>query len=101
MNIAGVEEVVAIAVLQKLLGRERAKAKLVQMADGGGGVEWDQTFGGDPARQEWHARKMESKLFARRPADGTVGTDGGCGAPLLVCLFGFAMYEWLHYSTVC
>jgi len=61
MNIAGVEEVVAIAVLQKLLGRERAKAKLVQMADGGG-VEWDQTFGGDPARQEWHARKMESKL---------------------------------------
>lgn len=61
-NMAGVEEVVAIAVLQKLLGAEQAKAKLVQMQDGKSGVVWDQTFGGDPARQQWHEQKMQSKL---------------------------------------
>ena len=59
--IAGVEEAAAIAVLQKLLGADRAKAKLVRVSDGGG-VDWDRTFGGDRARQEWHERKMESKV---------------------------------------
>lgn len=54
---AGVEEVVAIAVLQKLLGSENAVAKLVPTD----GVEWDQTFD-DPARQQWHEQKMKSKL---------------------------------------
>jgi hypothetical protein len=55
-SMAGVEEVVAIAVLQKLLGPEHTKAKLVRID----GVEWDQHFD-DPARQQWHERKMQSK----------------------------------------
>jgi len=58
--VAGVEEVVVIAVLQKILGGDNAKAKLVQVD--GGGVEWDQTFGGDPARKQWHEEKMQSKI---------------------------------------
>jgi hypothetical protein len=56
-SIAGVEEVVAIAVLQKLLGPEHTKAKLVRTE----GVEWDQRFD-DPARQLWHEHKMKSKM---------------------------------------
>lgn len=58
----GVEEVVCIAVLQKLLGQEQCKAKLVRLD---GGVQWKVNFT-DPARQEWHQRKMKSKL--ERPA---------------------------------
>lgn len=58
---AGVEEVSAIALLQSLLGPERAKAKLVPLPD----IVWDQTFK-DPERQKWHLRKMESKM--ERPA---------------------------------
>lgn len=65
-SMAGVEEVVTIAILQRLLGAEHAQAKLVQLeeedgASSSGGVVWDQTFGGDPARQQWHEHKMRSK----------------------------------------
>jgi hypothetical protein len=58
---AGVEEVSAIALLQTLLGPERAKAKLVPLPD----IVWDQTFQ-DAERQKWHAKKMKSKM--ERPA---------------------------------
>jgi hypothetical protein len=53
---AGIEEVVAIALLQKLLGRDQARAKLVHVS----GITWDQTFD-DPERRKWHEYKMESK----------------------------------------
>jgi hypothetical protein len=52
----GIEEVVAIALLQKLLGADRAKAKLLHIP----GIEWDQNFD-DPERKRWHEYKMESK----------------------------------------
>ena len=54
---AGVEEVATIAVLQKILGADQAKAKLVKLAD----VEWDQTFE-DEERRKWHEQKMNSKV---------------------------------------
>ena len=53
----GVEEVITIALLQQLLGKERAVAKLVPVP----GVSWDANFGADPDRQKWHESKMESK----------------------------------------
>jgi hypothetical protein len=53
----GVEEVVAIALLQKILGSTKAKAKLVKVPS----VEWDQVFH-DQKRQKWHESKMNSKL---------------------------------------
>jgi hypothetical protein len=53
---AGVEEVSAIAVLQKILGSKRAKAKLVALPD----IEWDQNFE-DEERRKWHEAKMKSK----------------------------------------
>jgi hypothetical protein len=54
----GIEEVVATCLLQKLLGADKAKSKLVQLPSK---VEWNQTFD-DPARQKWHEQKMNSKL---------------------------------------
>jgi hypothetical protein len=56
----GVEEVAAIALLQRLLPG-RACAKLVRLE----GVEWRTTWT-DPARREWHERKMLSKLTRPR-----------------------------------
>lgn len=53
----GVEEVATIAVLQQLLGTQRAKAKLVPVP----GVAWDATFAGDNKRKQWHDEKMKSK----------------------------------------
>ena len=57
------EEVSTIALLQHLLGPSHAKAKLVFLKDS---IQWDQNFENDPGRQEWHARKMKSKV--ERPA---------------------------------
>jgi hypothetical protein len=59
--IAGIEEVAAICVLQRLLGLECAKAKLVQLDDSSSGISWEQHFD-DPARQRWHEEKMRSKV---------------------------------------
>lgn len=52
----GVEEVICIALLQKLLGADNAQAKLVRLS----GVAWDQSFL-DPERAKWHEQKLESK----------------------------------------
>lgn len=52
----GIEEVVATCLLQKLLGQDHAKSKLVQLP----GIHWDQEFE-TPERQKWHEFKMESK----------------------------------------
>jgi hypothetical protein len=53
----GIEEVVATALLQKLLGADQAKSKLVKLPD----VDWNQDFD-DPERKQWHEEKMKSKL---------------------------------------
>ena len=55
---AGVEEAVTIACLQRILGPERAVAKLVSIE----GTSWEKDFGDDDGRREWHERKMRSKL---------------------------------------
>jgi hypothetical protein len=55
---AGIEEVVAIALLQSILGKDQAKAKLVHIPE----LEWKVDFDKDPARQAWHQQKMQSKL---------------------------------------
>jgi hypothetical protein len=58
----GVEEVAAIALLQ-LVHPARSRAELCKVP----GLAWDvASFAGDPARLEWHARKMASKVS--RPA---------------------------------
>lgn len=76
-SMAGVEEVVIIALLQRLLGPENAKAKVIRIvqpdldatASGtftaatppAAALEWNPTFA-DPARQKWHEKKMQSKM---------------------------------------
>jgi hypothetical protein len=52
---AGIEECVAIAVLQKLF--PNAIAKLVQVPE----IVWEESFEGDAERQKWHEQKMKSK----------------------------------------
>ena len=58
----GVEEVSAISLLQHILGRDQAKAKLVPLPD----LEWSVDFDHDDERRAWHERKMKSKI--ERPA---------------------------------
>jgi hypothetical protein len=53
---SGVEEVSTIAILQRILGENHAKAKLVPLAD----VRWETDFA-DEERRAWHERKMNSK----------------------------------------
>jgi hypothetical protein len=67
----GVEEVVAIAMLQALLGKEMAVAKLVRLP----GVDWDQSFC-DPERQKWHVAKMESKRIRSQVQLDLLGLKG-------------------------
>jgi hypothetical protein len=59
---AGVEEVSAIALLQKMLGAESAKAKLLPLQD----VQWRRDFDEDDERRRYHEQKMQSKV--ERPA---------------------------------
>lgn len=64
----GVEEVVAIALLQKLLGTENAKAKLLSLKH----VDWQVDSFGDPERRKWQEEKMKSKeIRAQRQLDLT------------------------------
>jgi hypothetical protein len=53
-SAAGVEECVAIAMLQKLF--PKSKAKLVKLKD----IHWEETFE-DDERRKWHEHKMASK----------------------------------------
>jgi hypothetical protein len=68
----GIEEVVATCLLQKLLGPEHAKSKLVQLASE---VNWNQEFD-DPARQKWHEQKMASKLSRAKRQLELTGLSG-------------------------
>ena len=52
---AGVEECVAIALLQKIY--PKSEARLVKID----GIEWEETFQ-DEERQKWHDQKMKSKV---------------------------------------
>lgn len=54
-STAGIEECVALALIQKLF--PGATAKLVRLED----VQWEQTFD-DEERRKWHELKMNSKL---------------------------------------
>lgn len=54
----GIEEVVASALLQRLLGADQAKVKLVNLPS----VNWNVNFD-DPERQKWQEMKMQSKLI--------------------------------------
>lgn len=53
----GVEEVIAIALLQNVLGADDAKAKLVKLPH----VDWNENFT-DDERKKWHEKKMNSKI---------------------------------------
>lgn len=61
-GVAGIEEVTAIALAQHLRGQEDDEegggcaAKLVRLP----GVEWKVQWQ-DPAREEWHRKKMQGK----------------------------------------
>ena len=78
ISSAGVEEVVAIATLQKILQPSNAQAKLVSIP----GTSWGiQDFNNDEKRKEWHEKKMQSKLTrAKRQLDllGLSGTVIHC-----------------------
>jgi hypothetical protein len=52
---AGIEECVAIALLQKLF--PNAVAKMVHLPE----ISWEESFEGDAERQKWHEEKMKSK----------------------------------------
>ena len=74
---SGVEEVCAIATLQRILQPDNAKAKLVSIP----GTEWEVDFGEDEKRREWHEKKMMSKFIrAKRQLDllGLSGTVIHC-----------------------
>lgn len=68
----GIEEVVAIALLQKLLGKENAKSKLVSLNN----VSWQVDSFEDPERRKWQEQKMKSKdSRAKRQLD-LIGLSG-------------------------
>ncbi|KAL7548314.1 hypothetical protein ACHAWF_011601 [Thalassiosira exigua] len=73
----GVEEVCTIATLQRILGPEKAQAKLISIP----GTSWQQDFGNDEKRNEWHEKKMKSKYTrAKRQLElmGLTGTVIHC-----------------------
>jgi hypothetical protein len=72
-SVGGVEEVSAIAVLQKLVP-QKAGARLVRVP----GIEWKVQFH-DPARAEWHSKKMASKVSRPAAHLSALGlSDFGC-----------------------
>jgi len=64
---AGVEEVTAIALLQHLLGQEKARALLVLLPEAlYEQVSWKASWAGDEGRRKWHEEKMASKVSRPR-----------------------------------
>lgn len=81
-GVAGIEEVAAIAVAQSL----RAPSSLLSWGAGSGGmraklvslrghVAWNVAWD-DPARQAWHAKKMESKVRRAEAQLAALGIGG-------------------------
>ena len=54
---SGVEEVSTVALLQKILTPKLSKVKLIRSSE----VEWETTWD-DKEREEWHKKKMTSKV---------------------------------------
>jgi hypothetical protein len=73
-SAAGVEEVLTIAVMQRILSPRRARAKLVALPRM---VSWEEDFGNDAGRKEWHKRKMESKFARARRQLDLLGLNDG------------------------
>lgn len=57
-DLVNVQEIATVAVLQKL--HPELRAMLVRNTSSP--ANWDTNFGGDPAREAWHQRKMASKV---------------------------------------
>jgi len=73
ISSAGVEEVVAIATLQRILQPCNAQAKLVSIP----GTSWGiQDFNNDEKRKEWHEKKMQSKLTRAKCQLDLLGLSG-------------------------
>jgi hypothetical protein len=66
---AGVEECVAIALLQKLFPKSEARLLKVD------GIEWEDTFQ-DEERQKWHDEKMKSKVERPKTQLELLGLSG-------------------------
>ncbi|HRY52673.1 MAG TPA: hypothetical protein P5089_02360 [Candidatus Portnoybacteria bacterium] len=56
-KMAGVEELTALAVMQKLYGTSGFKAKLIEIA----GIKWETEFADNPDRRVAHLQKIASK----------------------------------------
>ena len=73
---AGVEEVCTIATLQRLLGPCNAQAKLICIP-GEESTSWDTSnFEKDAKRQEWHEKKMASKVARAKRQLELLGLSG-------------------------
>ena len=73
---AGVEEVCTIATLQRILGPYNAQAKLISIP-GEDSTSWEtKTFEKDAKRQEWHEKKMASKVTRAKRQLELVGLSG-------------------------
>jgi hypothetical protein len=64
----GIEAVVATCLLQKLLGPDQAKSKLVQLTstsgdDNDSAIGWNQDFD-DPARKKWHEQLFGARCIS-------------------------------------
>lgn len=72
---AGVEEVSTISILQRILPRQ-AKAKLILHPSLLRSNSWNAEFS-DHARQEWHRKKMQSKIDRPAAQLDALGIDPG------------------------
>lgn len=72
---AGVEEVCTIATLQRILGPCNAQAKLICIP-GEESTSWETYFEKDTKRQEWHAKKMASKVTRAKRQLELLGLSG-------------------------
>lgn len=70
----GVEEVVTIATLQRILGPKKACAKLVHIPS----ISWEtDNFNNDAGRKEWHEHKMNSKITRAQAQLALLGLNDG------------------------
>lgn len=74
---AGVEEVCTIATLQRILGPCNAQAKLISISGEENTASWETSnFEKDAKRQEWHEKKMASKVTRAKRQLELLGLSG-------------------------
>lgn len=74
---AGVEEVCTIATLQRILGPCNAQAKLISIPGEENTTSWETSnFEKDVKRQEWHEKKMASKVTRAKRQLELMGLSG-------------------------